>query len=316
MSYSQRLLLACLIVPALVGVGCQSKIEEYIKPPATGPQPSELSGVNSAEASKRINLVPGSVIETRQTFLGFGAHLSAAMAGAKQEGTRTIVIERFAPGQVANVYWKLLVQSESDESKKARETAQRQKKTIPEPVMVDRVSQGSIEGLNLKMASSLYPPSYWPEQDKASGLGTSGLWLSSDQFAELSRNRIATLDLGILNDAIQGVVKGSPEFLHLFSTLRSQVASAEKSTDVFLLKGDADPIDWKLNVNGKDVMVQVFKAHSWFGEVIVLNNPQNPLVLKLTFNPLSAGAAGVLNGDAALKALLGYEVTAIRDAQE
>jgi hypothetical protein len=41
----------------------------------------------------------------------------------------------------------------------------------------------------------------------------------------------------------------------------------------------------------------------------VLNNPQNPLIVKMTLNPASASAVNLTQGLSALKNVFGYEVT-------
>ncbi len=281
---------------------------------ASGPQASTFENVTPAEASKRINLVHGSVIEMRSTFLGFGAKLAAALAGEKKEGTRVIVIDRFAPGVLASLEWKLSSKVEATSSIKAREDARKAKQPEPEPIMVDQTVLGNLIAINLKDAHSLMLPAYWPEKAEGSAMETSAIWLSKDVYEGLSRNRVATLDIGILDPALQGVVATSAEFKKALNLLQGQVKTIEDRTDVFKLTGDADPSEWTLRVNGQDVKVEVLKARTWFGEIVVLNNPQNPLILKATLNPAMASLANVLNLGA-LQALFGYEVTALNDVQ-
>jgi hypothetical protein len=271
--------------------------------------------VTPKQAAERINLVPGSVIELRSTFLGFGAKLAAALAGEKKEGTRVVVIDRFAPGQTAGLSWKLSTKVEAESSIKAREAARAEKKPEPEPIMVDQTVNGKLAGLNLKDASSLLLPAYWPEKDDATALGTSAIWLSDDTFQGLSRNRVATLSFGILDASLQGAVSKVTEFKDALAKLQGQVTKIENRTDVFKLQGDADPVEWSLKVNGQDVKVEAIKARTWFGEIVVLNNRQNPLVLKATLNPAAAGITDLVTNFGALQALLGYEVTALSDVQ-
>jgi len=303
-----------VIALAVTGWGCVNPIEK-IATIFSGPKASTFKGVSAHDAAQKINLVPGSLIEMRQTFLGFGAKIAAALAGENKEGVRMIAVERFAPTNVADVSWKLSTKVEADASVKAREEARKQGKPEPEPIMVDKVGEGIMRGFNLKDGHSLYLPAFWPETPTGTSLGTTGIWLSDDQYQSLSRNRVATLDFGLLDADINGAVAKVAEFKDAFAKLEGQ-ADAAARTDVFRLDGDKDAVEWPLKVNGQDVKVEAIKAHTWFGEIVVLNNRQDPLVLKATLNPLAGGAASAFTNLGALKALVGYEVTELKDVQE
>lgn len=305
---------AAIVFLTLAGAGCREVVQRAQE--VTGPKMSNFSNASPKEATAKINFVPGSYIETRQTFLGFGAKLAALLAGKGKDGTRVIVINRFAPREIANVDWKLASKVEAESSIKAREEARRLKKPEPEPVMVESVSTGGVLGFNLKDAHSLMLPAYWPEKEDGSPFGSSGIWLSADAFDDLSRNRITTLDLGILVPELQGPIAKLSDFKNAFSSLQAQVTGIENRVDVKKMQGEAELIEWPLKVNGQDTKVEVIKAKSWFGEIIVLNNSQNPLVLKATLNPLTSGGANLISSVSLLQSLLGYEVTAIGDVQE
>lgn len=298
---------------ALFGLGCSHPPGAPDQKPS-GPQASTFENVSPADAAKRINFVPASSLEVRSTFLGFGAKLAAALAGEKKEGTRVITIDRFAPGEVAALTWKLSTKVEAASSIKAREDAKKANKPEPEPVMVDQAETGKLSGINLKDASSLMLPAFWPQTDTSTALGTSAIWLSRDAFEGLSRNRVATLNFGLVDASLQGDVKKAKEFADALSKLQGQVTKIEDRTDVFKLEGDKDTIEWPIKVNGKDIKVEAIKAHTWFGEIVVLNNSQNPLILKATLNPAAEGLSSIFNLGA-LQALLGYEVTSISDVQ-
>jgi len=173
---------------------------------------------------------------------------------------------------------------------------------------------GGLENIDLKIAHQLYPPAYWPtiKQDAKS---TSAIWLSEDVFNELSKTRQATLSFGLTDSNLFGALNTARDFADAIKELGGQAKAAQKDTDTDWTKADEDYADMTLKVNGQDVKVQVFKARNWYGEITVLNNPQNPLILKMTFNPLAAGAASLFKGQALLPSLLGYEVTALEGVQ-
>lgn len=312
MTSALRFVSLSVVALALFGAGCQNVAQ--LPQEITGPKIAAFDNVSAKDATAKIQLVRGSTIETRQTFLGFGAKLAAKLAGEGKEGTRVISIERFAPREVASFTWRLSTKEEAESSVKARAEAERLKKTVPEPVMVESVVTGNLDGLNLKDAHTLYLPAYWPETDEdVPSLGTSGIWLSGDVFDDLERNRVSTLDFGILDARLQGAVAKVADFRNALSSLEGQKKKIENRVDVFKIDGEKDLVEWPLKVNGKEVKVEVIRAKSWFGEIVVLNNKQNPLVLKTTLNPT---AAELVTGLGPLKALLGYEVTALDGVQE
>jgi hypothetical protein len=87
--------------------------------------------------------------------------------------------------------------------------------------------------------------------------------------------------------------------------LRTEVKKAIEKKDIYLATA-GDVKTMKLKLNGKDIEVEVLPVHSWFGDFIVLNNPQNPLILeyKSTLPP------NTLDG------FLDFHVTEIRELQE
>lgn len=258
----------------------------------TGPKLADFKDAGSAEAAKKVNFVPGSQLEIRQTYLGVGAKEADAAAGDNKDGVRIITIERFAPMVYANLSWKLSRKIEAE------------MKTV----------KGDIKGIDLKSTHDIYLPAYWPSDD-ITGKATSGIWLSEDAFNALVKSRMTSVAYGILNSDLYGAMGVAKDFADAVKSLQDVVNEAEKNDDLDLAKADADYADWTLKINGQDVVVQVIKAHNWYGEMVVLNNPQNPLILKMTFNPLVSDAANLIKSGDFLSTLVGYEVTRLDNVQ-
>ncbi|MHB8831468.1 MAG: hypothetical protein ACYC44_05145 [Patescibacteria group bacterium] len=281
---------------ALSGAGC-SWISE--KAPGissmipAGPKPANFENASPAEASKRINFVPGSQVEIRQTYLGADAKKADALAGDNKEGVRIITLERFAPMVYAKLSWKLSSQGATSTEM--------------------RTVRGSVENINLKSSHEFYPPAYWPS-DTTDAKDTSAIWLSQDAFEELTKTKHATLFYGLTDGLLFGDLRTAKEFFDAITSLSNQVIEANKTTDTDWAKADEEYSDWTLKVNGQDIKVQVIKAHNWFGEIVVLNNPQNPLVIKMTFNPALQDKSLLKSSDF-LTTLLGYEVTQLDNVQ-
>ncbi|MDD5438248.1 MAG: hypothetical protein PHC70_03835 [Patescibacteria group bacterium] len=280
----------------LFGAGCAWFSRNPSIVPA-GPRPADFTGASPAEAAKKVNFVPGSQIEIRQTYLGVGAKLDDKQAGDNKEGVRIVTLERFAPMVYANLSWKLSRRVEGSASTTEMQTV-----------------KGKMTGIELKQNHQLYLPGYWPSEAlNVSNL--SAIWLSEDVYNALSKNKLAGINFGILDTSLYGALNTSKVFSEAIKSLQDQVGQAELKEDLDVTRAEETFSDWTLNINGQDVKVQVIKAKSWFGEIVVLNNPQNPLILKMTFDPAIPDAASKIKNYDLLKTLLGYEVTRLDNVQ-
>ncbi len=281
---------------ALFGAGCSwiaGKAPGISSIIPAGPRPANFENASPAEAAKRINFVPGSQIEIRQTYLGADAKSAAALAGDNKEGVRIITLERFAPMVYAKLSWKISSQGATST----------EMQTV----------KGKVENIDLKSSHKLYPPAYWPSE-VTDAKETSAIWLTKDAFDELTKTKHATLFYGMTDSLLFGNLRTAKEFADAITSLDDQVKEASKATDLDWAKADEEYSDWTLKVNGQDIKVQVIKASNWFGEIVVLNNPQNPLVIKMTFNPKLQDKS-LLKGNDFLSTLLGYEVTQLDNVQ-
>ncbi len=305
--------LVILLGAIALGAGCDwgksviSNITGSSQP--AGPRLAAFDGLSPADASKNINFVPGSQIEMRQTYLGLGAKLADKLSGESKDGVRIITIERFAPMRVINLKWKLSRNVETAVSIKARNSG----KTL-DPVMEMQTVVGGLENVDLTSTHKLYPPAYWPTES-IPAKSTSAIWVSNEVFEELTRTKTATVYFGITDQFLFGALNTAKQFSNAIDALKGEAKKIEGKTDVDLTQADAELAEWPLNVNGKDIKVQVIKARNWFGEIVILNNPQNPLILKMTFNPLTKGVLDIVAGDGFLQTLLGYEITRLDNVQ-
>jgi hypothetical protein len=309
------LAVAILIGISIIGAGCFSlKKENVAKILPAGPRPADFTGVSSEEAAKRINFVQGSQIEIRQTYLGMGAKQAEELSDGDKTGVRIITIERFAPANYANLNWSLSQNVETQSSVQARAAYEAGETDVKPEFETERLTVvGSLNNLDLKNSHKLFLPAYWPT-DQAEIAGLSAIWVSVDVLEELQKTKNSTIYFGILDSTLFGAMGSAKEFSDSIKALQTDVSKTSSAIEVDLTKAD-DPSDWELMVNGEKVTVQVIKARNWFGEIVVLNNPQNPLILKMTFNPTSAETLASLSGADFLKSLLGYEVTQLNGVQ-
>lgn len=315
-------LFASLALIALLGAGCDWRslpLVERFSPTTT----STVSlGGTPLEAAKAIQFLPGDTFEVRQTVFGFGAFLPDLL-GSK-DGVRMVTMTRFAPSNFANFSWNVTTEKESDASVAARKKYDLDLAANPRgigdasgippvPVMERVTASGTVMDVSLKTPHSAYLPAYW-----SSGLNDlmnekSGIWLSEDAFMELVRTRHTILNLGIFDSEANQAAKNVADLKTALDRLRKQANEDGKFKDLTLLEAEPDFIEYPIQVNGRTVTVSAIKAKNWFGEIIVLNSAQNPLILKVTMNPLASSASDALGGNIALlDKLYGYEISNIK----
>jgi hypothetical protein len=140
---------------------------------------------------------------------------------------------------------------------------------------------------------------------------SSSVWVSDDVFQELSRTRNSTVYLDAVETAGE-VTLGNEELQTAVANLRETVRDVADRTDVDFMKAEGDVVEWPIIVNQQEIKVQAIKARNWFGEIVVLNNPDNPLILKFEFNPNVEGIEAGSEEMNIIRGLLGYEVVEIK----
>lgn len=277
--------LVILGVIALLGAGC-SVLDKVGVTDGSG----SASTSTALQAAQSIQFQPGDTFEVRQTVLGFGAFLPDFLKS--KDGVRLIEIKRFAPFYHASLAWTLTAKESNDKGE-----------------LVDVTATGTVSDLNIRNSHSAFLPAYWSEGDLSEN-ERSGIWLADDPFQELSRTGHTVLNLGVFDAEANAAAKNVSDLKSVLSKLRNQAEEDGKYRDLTLMQAESEPIDWTLTVNGEEKHVSAIQAHSWFGDVVILNNRQNPLILKVTLNPITSAAADAAtsgNGGM-LDKLYGYEI--------
>ena len=300
----------------VLGVGCKA----IPLPEGIGREQAlrgeELAKLPPEEAVKRLNFTPGDTFELHQTMLGFGAALPELLG--QRDGVKTVTVTRFAPMHLAELAWSMEVKRETDESRTARESYERARDageaaTLPAVRYESTTVSGALREIGLRNPHTTSLPASWTEGDQSLREEQSALWLSDDAYLELSRTGLTTLNLGVFDDETNRLAQGLQDVNKALSALRARASEDGKNHDLTLLKADAERVTVPLEVNGVEVKVTAIRAKNWFGEVTVLDNRQNPLILQLKINPLSAGLAETLGGSlSSLDQLLGYEIKKLR----
>jgi hypothetical protein len=283
-----RVLAAALAGFCLIGAGCWSSFDQQFPPlPGTQAEVLPIESVSSTEATARLRLIGGDTFELQQTLFGLGAYLS--QVSQAQLNARRVEVNHFIPHETAALTWTVTV----DEQK------------------LDHIEEfeasGTISGIDLRRSHTLSNPLYWEPRDMQL-VESSALWLSDDAYQELVNTGKTVVNFGVTDEAANTILKNMSEMQSAWDRLRNSSVQQSVREDITLVKAVAPEEEYPLTVNGKEIKVKVIRARNWFGEIVVLKNPENPLVLKLSLNPLTYGAAGAVAKSADLKNVFGYEI--------
>ena len=272
---------------ALMGFGCTGTpqlVENTVPVVVPASVPVNFDGLSPAEAAKKINFVKANVIQIHQSFTNQGDAV-ARQLGWGPDVTLQVVIRRFAPGYQAEIEWR-------------RHTSiQTGLATASSTGVETREFTGAFTGGALQASHALMLPSTWVDGER-DAFGAGLLWISSDVYENLVKSKMSTLTFGLFDQNAFNTVKGSSLFTDAVTKLKAESQKAVYK-DPTLTVADA-PTVMSLRVNGKPVNVEVIVAHNWLGDLVILHNPQNPLVLRVTMKQLPGMNLG---------GLFDYEVT-------
>ncbi|MCC7357414.1 hypothetical protein IT408_02810 [Candidatus Uhrbacteria bacterium] len=274
----------------VLGAGCTSPQEIKTVSPdvATGPKNASFEDVPPAEATKKLVLTPGSVIVLKQSFHDIGETLAAGMNLGKSV-ERILTIRNFAPGNFANIEWKAVTEVQKDNKTENRQLV------------------GSISGIGLKDGRELALPALWTEGIRNAG-GYSAIWLPAEVFENFSKAQSSTFVPGLVSAQLVDLFDPPKTIKDQIIKLRAALEAEIKNKDIEYATSEIEHGRKDVNVNGSRVTVEVLNISSWYGKFSVLNNEQNPIVLK--FTPSKELEAKGMSG------FFGFEVTDFKDIQE
>ena len=263
-----------------LGAGCRETSSPSLSlptPSVSDPRPASFEGLSPGEAARKLDLTAAAVLKMRQHVTTPGLEMAREL-GLGSDIARDIVIRRFAPQNRVEVEWA----ASAD----------------------DQRNTGSVVGGDLSKAYDLFPLPYW-KGDEQPAYGSGVLWLSYNIYENLTRSHFSTFRFGLLSPDVRATFPANSRLAKALNELEKKVAVLPQ--DVTLTTAEATSTQL-LMVNGTSTQVEVFVARNWFGEMTVLNNPENPLVLRVKMNTLPVSD---LNGG-----LFDYEITEIKDVLE
>ncbi len=273
------------------GAGCaisQGSGLHFPTSTSTGASSTGTGAADPLEAAKKIIPEASSVITMRESFTGPGLAYARTL-GYGPEVTRTIALQRYAPRVLSSLQWKADTQITEPNVKTGK------------PELVNKQYVGTLNETNLQSSHELYPPIYWNGEQSAAGSG--GLWISQDVFEDLSKVHESTLKYGVEDGEFLDRARSTDaSVISVVKDLQSRINAVIDRTDVFLTTATTGTDD--LLVDGTTTTVQVIRATNWFGTIDILDNPDDPLILRMKIgNPGGMDFGGLYD----------YEITEIKD---
>lgn len=253
----------------------------------------------SEPSPPNLALSPGMQIGLVTTTLG-GLAPRTSVNPNELGGGMLVTVQKIQPGESVTVTWQQAVKHELPpvDSEPAVGVG------TPEPTPVTEIviEEGTITASGLDSAHAALLPLYWPLSE-ADTTETSLMWLSQEAFEELKRSRQTLWSADVLT-----------RFTHLPAWVIEQLNEETADRELYLT-AESDLVDFDMTVGEQRVRLQAIRAFDDFGnEYIILDNAENPLIVKFKFNAVSTGAVGI---DAGIWTLIkavfsGYQIVEIR----
>lgn len=240
-----------------------------------------LSGLDrerAAPPTADLSLAPGMEIGLVSTTLA-GQFSRPTVNPDEPGGGMLVAVQQVAPGQSVTIGWR---RTELRNIDPAQPTPVVGVGTPAPTPAQERVSvKGTITAAGMAGARDAYLPLYWQEPGERV-TDSSLLWLSQEAFRELKTTRRALWTPDIMTR------------LSLLPLVVLRQLEEEAADREIYLEAEEEFADYELSVNGERATVQAIVAYDSFGnEYLILDNEDNPLILRFTFNVVTTGVIGI-----------------------
>lgn len=158
-------------------------------------------------------------------------------------------------------------------------------------------------------AQAMILPAFWQSGDMAAS-HNGGLWLSRSAFDDLSGGRGIDLKVGLADNALSTLSTALKTFNAVSSKLFGS-ATVVPEISPFTVKKTGTAEAFPLMLDGKVTLLRTIQASSWFADLVILDNPDDPLILKASINPAAEPALKALESAHVRSDELGYEITSM-----
>lgn len=245
--------------------------------------------------------------------IGLGSTALAGLASRSEVdpdepgGGRLVTVDAVNPGKEVTLSWRQTVEHEITPTETPTDRGVGESTATPAVEIVEET--GTITASGLGDAHAPFLPMYW--QPGMIQTDTSAIWLSREAFQELKETRQTAWSRDVLT-RISRVGKEAIEQIQ--SGAADQIRNGVAEIDEVYLHAEPDFVDYELTINDETATVAAIEAYDSFGNAYkIIDNEQNPLVAKFTYDAVSVGFTGF---DTALWTLIktvfsGYQVVSM-----
>lgn len=267
-----------LIIAALLLCGAGCKLDQKIDfklPFVLNPDVAD-----SAVASKSISLKPGMAFTVRPSTLGFSGSVDQVL-GLDTNALKVTVKE--AGPDLRKIEWQ-------EASATGNATS-----TLTVSPYAD--------------AQTMLLPAFWPSGDTTAS-HNGGLWLSRSAYDALSEGREVEWRIGMADNAL-GTMSTAFKTFNELATKYFGSATVVPELSPFTIKKTGTADAFPLMLDGRLTLFRTIQASSWFADFVILDNPDDPLILKVAVHPAAAPALKALEPARLRWDELGYEITSM-----
>lgn len=293
----------------LLGAGCLPNLDFNRKVTDVNPFDTEsVSRARRLELTRSIGFENGLTLMLRPTFLGISGTVADVLG---DENGRMEATLDLSDGSA--FVWSRTDERETEASKVARKTHISEEREGAPPAREFRMetTEGRLVFARDEDDRKMLLPAFWrPGETLVEGNGV--LWLPRDAHRRLKQGQKVEWRLGLGSHALDT----ASDILNTFrETVKKLFGDdGEEELSPFALKLVTEDGLFAVRVDGKMETLEVLQAKSWFADYLILDNPENPLILKVSVNPVAERALDAFSVLGVDTKALGYEITEIRSS--
>ena len=269
------------------------------KPAVDQPIKDSQSPAQAEIPTENLKILPGMKIKLRQKGIGGENNISLSEQGV----LRTLKMENAIGAEGITFNWSLL----GSEAAKGPESQPSKESAAPPKAS----QEGRMTLANLVGAKQMTLPAFWPEGELYLS-NSSAIWLSDHAFQELKKNHETTWQLGLTGDTLIGPAQGFGLVVaELKNFQQSLDKKPEEQKNAAHFEGGKKIKPFSVKINGQTGEVEALEASNEWIQLKILNNPQNPLILEMLFQPKASAGVMIFSPLTLLKPFLEYRVEEI-----
>lgn len=235
--------------------------------------------------SSDTSLQPGMAIGLSSTTAG-GLMSQSEVDPDEPGGGRLVTVDAVSPGEEVTLSWRRTVEHEITPTGTPPTVGVGESTPTPEVEVVEET--GTITAFGLADSHELLLPMFWRPGEKQTD--TSAIWLSQEAFQELRETRQTAWNRDVLTRISR---MGAETASQIDSKVAERIRNGAAEVDEVLLHAEPDFVDVDLTVDGQTTTVSAIEAYDSFGNAYeIIDNEQNPLVTKFTYDAVSVGFTG------------------------